>query len=172
MQRLFTLLLVGLVAVWPLAGGAVGRAYLDPDPSIASAFLVKPQLEVLWLTQEVEAGVARILGHPPAQLRQRYWTDGKKMAWVLEEIGKEEPITAGFVVKDGRIEQTRVLVYRESRGMEVRYPAFINQFTGAGMPALASLRCFFRCCPFSPASPSIMPMPWDLTPWRSRKTGF
>lgn len=132
-QRLFTRLLIGLVAVWPLAGGAGDRVYLDQEQFIASAFLVKPQLKVLWLTQEVEVGVARILGHPPAQLRQRYWTDGKKTAWVLEEIGKEEPITAGFVVKDRRIEQTRVLVYRESRGMEVRYPAFINQFTGAAL---------------------------------------
>jgi hypothetical protein len=48
--------------------------------------------------------------------------------WILEEVGKEEPITAGFVVADGRIDHVRVLVYRESRGGEVRYPAFLKQF--------------------------------------------
>lgn len=131
MRRLSVPLLIGLLAIWSLAGRAADRVYLDPEQFIASAFLAKPQVKVLWLTKEVGAEVVRILGHPPAQLRQRYWTDGKKTAWILEEIGKEELITAGFVVKDGRIEQTRVLIYRESRGMEVRHPAFVNQFVDA-----------------------------------------
>jgi hypothetical protein len=51
--------------------------------------------------------------------------------WVLEETGKEELITAGFVVVDGRIDHVRVLVYRESRGQEVRRGSFLKQFKDA-----------------------------------------
>jgi len=35
------------------------------------------------------------------------------------------------VVSDGKIVQVRVLTYRESRGGEVRYPAFLKQYQGA-----------------------------------------
>ena len=42
-------------------------------------------------------------------------------------------ITAGFVVKDDRIEQAKVLIYREHREMEVRFPAFLKQFTGVSL---------------------------------------
>ena len=65
------------------------------------------------------------------QLRQRYWGDGRKNVWILEEIGKEELITAGFVLIDGRIDHVRVLAYRESRGQEVRQSAFLQQFKDA-----------------------------------------
>lgn len=67
------------------------------------------------------------------QLRQPYWSDGREDVWILEEVGKEELITAGFVVVNGRIDHVRVLVYRESRGQEVREPAFLKQFGNAGL---------------------------------------
>lgn len=133
MRRLSApLLIAGLVAVATPAGAA-GRVYLDPEEFIASAFAVKPQTKVLWLAGDMQNEVTAILGHAPAQLRQRYFTDGVKTAWILEEIGKEELITAGFVIKAGRMDQAKVLIYRESRGMEVRYPAFVNQFNGAAL---------------------------------------
>ncbi|RTL50414.1 MAG: FMN-binding protein [Rhodocyclaceae bacterium] len=114
--------------------GAYGaeKVYMEAADFAASAFSTpSPQTHVLWLTPELRATAVRILGHEPAQLRQKYWNEGKKTVWILEEIGKEEVITAGFVVQDGHIEQTRVLTYRESRGDEIRYPAFLNQFQGA-----------------------------------------
>ncbi len=43
---------------------------------------------------------------------------------------KRNSLHAGFVVANDRIERARVLIYRESRGMEVRYPAFLRQFDG------------------------------------------
>jgi hypothetical protein len=92
-----------------------------------------PKAQVVWLTQEIAQKVSHILGHAPTQLRQRYWRHNGKTAWVLEEIGKEEPITAGFVVADGRIQQARVLVYRESRGGEIRHPAFLKQYENAAL---------------------------------------
>lgn len=113
---------------------AADRASIEPADFVAAAFPgTTPQVRVLWITPDIRAEVIRILGHEPAQLRQKYWSDGQKTAWILDEIGKEDAITAGFVIKDGRIEQARVLVYRESRGGEIRYPSFVAQFQGAAL---------------------------------------
>lgn len=117
---------------------AQGReeVYLPPEQFLAEALgSPAPKPEVLWLARDVATQAARILGHAPSQLRQRYWSAGGKTVWILEEIGKEEPITAGFVVEAGRIVQARVLVYRESRGGEIRYPAFLKQYAGVGLTA-------------------------------------
>jgi hypothetical protein len=113
------------------AGLAHGDVYQEPDAFVAEVFGSKPAPKVLWLTRDIQAQAAAILCHPPAQLRQRYWSDSHKSVWILEEIGKEELITAGFVVVDERIDHVRVLVYRESRGQEVRYPSFLKQFREA-----------------------------------------
>jgi len=58
--------------------------------------------------------------------------------WVMEEIGKELPITIGVVVnqdstKQSSIEQVKILAFRESRGWEVRYPAFTAQYLDVKM---------------------------------------
>ena len=118
---------------------ALEQIYQDPEVFISDAFGTRPQPKVLWLTSPAQAEIARILGHPPTQLRQRYWADGIKSVWILEEIGKEEPITAGFVIANGRIDHARVLVYRESRGSEVRYPSFLRQFNDATLTSDAQL---------------------------------
>ena len=114
---------------WPIC--AMERVYQSPESFIAEVFKANPPSKLVWLTKDAQAVVSDILGHAPRQLRQRYWGDGTRTLWVLEEIGKEELITAGFVVHQGRIEQAKILAYRESRGMEVRYPAFLKQFKGA-----------------------------------------
>ena len=50
----------------------------------------------------------------------------------MEEIGKELPITIGVLVnginEGSHIEQVKILAFRESRGWEVRYPAFTTQY--------------------------------------------
>lgn len=112
---------------------AFEQVYQDPDAFISEPFGARPEPKLLWLTRDTQAEVTKILGHPPAQLRQRYWANGAKSVWILEEIGKEEPITAGFVINNGRIDHARVLVYRESRGSEVRYPSFLQQFKDAAL---------------------------------------
>ena len=58
---------------------------------------------------------------------------GDRTAWVIDEIGKERPITIGVVVADGRIESVDVLAFRESRGGEVRYPFFTKQYKNLGL---------------------------------------
>lgn len=120
--------LMAFVLSWPIY--AMERVYQSPENFIAEVFKANPPPKLVWLTKDAQAIVSDILGHAPRQLRQRYWGDGTRTLWILEEIGKEELITAGFVVHQGRIEQAKVLAYRESRGMEVRYPAFLKQFNG------------------------------------------
>ena len=125
--------LLALVLALCPAGQALAEVYQKPEAFVAEVFGTVPAPRVLWLSREVQAGTAAILGHPPPNLRQRYWSDGAKSVWILEEIGKEELITAGFVISQGHIDHVRVLAYRESRGQEVRDPSFLKQFAGAGL---------------------------------------
>jgi hypothetical protein len=90
-----------------------------------------PKSQVVWLKGDVKQAVKAILGHDYAGLRVRYWHQDDRSAWILEEIGKEQPITFGVVVNQDHIESIKVLTYRESRGYEVRYPAFTQQFQQA-----------------------------------------
>lgn len=116
------------------AAVAADEVYQAPAAFVAEAFGGQaPAPELLWLTGEVRRQAAQILGHEPGAARARYWRRDARTAWVLEEIGKERPITVGFVVEDGRIAQLEVLAYRESRGWEVRLPAFVRQFAGAAL---------------------------------------
>ncbi len=49
----------------------------------------------------------------------------------IEVVGKERPITLLIgVTPDGAILSVEVLIYRESKGSEVRYPRFMAQFLG------------------------------------------
>jgi hypothetical protein len=66
-------------------------------------------------------------------MRVRYWQEQTQTVWIMDEIGKELPITTGIVVSNGAIDRVRVLVFRESRGWEVRHDFFTNQFKGASM---------------------------------------
>lgn len=120
--------LLVLAATAALARGV----YQRPADFVAEAFGgAPPDPRVTWVTGALRERIGRILGHPPRFLRVRYWLRGERSAWVLEEIGKEQPITVGIVVDGGRIERIRVLIFRESRGWEVREPFFTRQFEGA-----------------------------------------
>ncbi len=90
-----------------------------------------PKAALIWVTGETRKAATEILQHKPARLRVRYWAKATHSAWVLEEIGKEQPITVGIVIKDGQIERLSVLAFRESRGDEVRHDFFTRQFQQA-----------------------------------------
>ena len=127
----------GSALVLAAALAAVGRSlaadevFQAPADFLAEVFGQVPQPQALWLTQAVRADVERILGHGWAGLRIRYWRQGSRTAWILDEVGKERPITSGLVVNEARLERIKVLIYRESRGSEVRHPFFLDQFDGA-----------------------------------------
>lgn len=98
---------------------------------LGEVFGQPPTPETLWLAGEIRPAVRNILDHDYPAARLRYWRVGQRSAWVLEEIGKEMPITVGIAVDNDAVERVRVLVYRESRGWEVKSPAFTAQFAGA-----------------------------------------
>ena len=106
--------------------------YQSPEEFIAEIFADNaPETQVLWVTAELRDEARAILGHELAGLRIRYWQVGSRSAWILDEIGKDKPITTGIVINNDAIEAVKVLVFRESRGWEVRYPFFTDQFIGA-----------------------------------------
>ncbi|MCW8871466.1 FMN-binding protein [Pseudomonadota bacterium] len=89
--------------------------------------------EALWLSSDLKAEIERLVEHSWHGLRVRYCRQGEKTAWILDEIGKTEPITSGVVVNEGRVERVRVLIFRESRGAEVNRSAFTRQYDNASL---------------------------------------
>lgn len=132
-RRLVHLVRAALVAALLCATPAqADRVYQKPDAFVRDAFGgTAPKPGVLWLDEAVKREARAILGHDYPALRLRYWGAAPRTVWVLDEIGKDSPITVGVVVANGRIESLRVLVFRESRGWEVESPAFVRQFDGA-----------------------------------------
>lgn len=128
--------LIALVLVVFAEATSAEEVYQAPEQFLADTFGAHvPDPEVLWITSGLKETVRDIMGHPLGVLRVRYWGREGRTAWILEEIGKERPITTGIVVNQSRIESVRVLIYRESRGWEVRYPFFTNQFRDAYLTA-------------------------------------
>ncbi len=136
----FALLMVlQFVAMSPVQAASAGQ-YLTVDEFLSLGFGedAKPEPKVLWLTPALKARIKTIRGKEFPLLRVRYWRLGQKTAWILEEIGKEMPITIGVVVDldsaDGKslaVSRVDILAFRESRGWEVRHDFFTEQFKGA-----------------------------------------
>ena len=121
-----------LVLLSPAGLALAGDVYQAPEDFLHETFEGNvPESQVIWLKGDVREASTAIMGHRYTGIRVRYWLQGDRSAWILEEIGKERPITTGIVVNDDSIERIRVLIYRESRGWEVRYPFFTDQFAGA-----------------------------------------
>jgi len=130
MKNAAFILLLTLLSASAHAGGV----YQEPDAFIAEVFADKPpKAELIWPDKELKAEIKDILGHDYKGLRIRYWKQDKRTAWILDEIGKDKPITTGFVINNGRIERVRVLIFRESRGWEVRHAFFTDQFDNASL---------------------------------------
>jgi len=108
--------------------------YQVPDEFINEVFdHDPPKSKKLWLRKLLKEKVKSIMGHDLGVLRLRYWYKDDRSAWILEEIGKERPITTGIVVNKNKIELVRILIFRESRGWEVRHPFFTDQFKDANL---------------------------------------
>lgn len=105
------------------------RAFIEPSHlETASAPSKLPPVQTLWLKPQHKDMAQQILGHPYNGMRVRYWAQGKTSAWILHEIGKERPIRIGIIIDGEKIRDVRILAFEESRGWEVRYPFFTEQF--------------------------------------------
>ena len=107
---------------------------IDADEFLNRVFAGElPASKTVWLTGEIKDTAEAILGHKPEFLRLRYWGDQQRSAWVVDEIGKTEPITIGVVVTENKIAEIKVLAFRESRGWEIKFDFFTRQFAGAAI---------------------------------------
>ncbi|MCG8378162.1 MAG: FMN-binding protein, partial [Proteobacteria bacterium] len=102
--------------------------YLEPEQFLINTFGTPPKPKKLWIKKDLKPEIKKIMGHDLGVIRIKYWDDADKTAWILEEIGRDKPITVGLVVKDKKIEKVNVLIFRESRGWEVKYPFFTYQY--------------------------------------------
>lgn len=105
--------------------------YQTPEKFLALTFSEVPEAQRILLTGDLSKRVKTILGHRYKKIRVPYWQKGCRSAWILEEIGKERFITTGFVVNSGGLEKVKVLIFRESRGWEVKHDYFGEQFIDA-----------------------------------------
>jgi len=106
--------------------------YQHPDAFLDEVFAGQtPKPKFIWFTGETRKTATTILQHKPVSLRSRYWKQDKRSVWILEEIGKEKPITVGFVINNNKIEKVKVLIFRESRGWEIKRSDFTRQFNNA-----------------------------------------
>jgi len=128
-----TVILIFALFAFPAWSSATKEVvYLTKEDFLEHAFKGDtPEVKAVWLKGALKADISKTLGHDYPALRVRYWIKNKRSAWILDEIGKDKPITAGFVIQNNRLESVRVLVFRESRGEEIHYPSFTEQFAGA-----------------------------------------
>jgi len=125
----FFLIIFNLLLTFPVFAGGV---YQQPADFIKQVFDDNPpKPSVLWLKKDLKKKLSDILSHKYRGMRIRYWQQDKKTAWVLEETGKDKLITTGIVINEGKIELVKVLIFRESRGWEVRHDFFTDQFKQA-----------------------------------------
>ena len=136
-QKLF-ILLVFTISVPVLASAA--SVYETQEEFLTRSFGDStPDPGIVWLSGERKTRVQQILGHDYIALRLRYWCQDGRSAWVLNDIGKELPITVGVIIDSNYIENLRVLTYRENRGGEVATPAFTDQFSNASLQSNGTL---------------------------------
>ena len=103
--------------------------YQTPEAFIGEAFNGDPPIsKVFWISKELHLHINEIMEHNYPVLKIKYWLKDGRSVWVLEEIGKVKPITAGIIVNNGEIEFLKVLIYRESHGWEVKHVFFTDQF--------------------------------------------
>lgn len=126
-------LLVSLLLLTPYSALA-DSVYQQPDTFIKEVFNGNPPAtKVVWLQKDLRARIENILQHKYKGFRIRYWQQDQRSAWILDEIGKEKPITTGIVINNNRIETVRILIFRESRGWEVKHDFFTTQFDDASI---------------------------------------
>lgn len=125
--RIFTIIVLFLITPLTLAKGV----YQEPEEFIDTTFNGSPpDADRVIVKGELGKEIKKILGERYRKIRIPYWRDGNRTVWILERIGKELPITAGFVVSNNKIEIFKVLIFRESRGWEIRNEFFTRQFDG------------------------------------------
>ena len=122
----FTLIVLFFMVLLP--SSFAKSVYQTTEKFISQAIGEVPKAKMLWLNAQDKIAIADILSHSFNRLRIRYWQTDVHTVWIIDEIGKEKPITIGVHIKNNQIIELKVLTYRESRGDEVRHEFFTKQF--------------------------------------------
>ncbi len=129
-KTIFATVILTWLCVYPVVDAK--GIYLEPATFINNVFSGQPPVpSKLTIKGQLADDIKNILEHRYKKIRLSYWQHQQRTVWILEEIGKERPITAGFVVENNKIQDFKVLVFRESRGWEIRNEFFTRQFSGA-----------------------------------------
>ena len=136
MKRAMTKMRMTIACCFVLALFAVlviaDDVYQKPADFVSEAFAgAVPERQTFWITRRLRPQVDKIMKHRYPVLKVKYWKKGERSAWILEEIGKVKPITAGFVIDQDKIAYVKVLIYRESHGWEIKRKSFRKQFKTA-----------------------------------------
>ena len=135
-------ILAGLV--WPMQSSLAEekefdlQVYLTKKQALEIAFpgAEKIDKERKWLTEEQKKAIEKMSLLKITENRFTYYVGkkgGKPMGYMVIDhiIGKSFPITFLTVLNvDGTVRDVEIMVYREPRGWEVRYPSFMSQFFG------------------------------------------
>lgn len=124
---------LGLTICVTFATATLAGDETPTESFVAAQFANAPAPSALIITGQVAAVAQEILGHPLPRKTVQYWQAEGKTVWVLETRGRSSTITAGFVVRDGQLIRTEVLVYRERRGGEIKARSFTRQFGGVSL---------------------------------------
>lgn len=128
MQKFITLIFLCLFSLSALAKGV----YQKPSEFVAEAFdQAAPAPQLYNYNADDLKAISSIQANQVSSGRTRYWQQGNTTVWVLSRTGKTKPITAGFIVQNGKILRSKVLIFKESRGWEIRFKYFTQQFTDA-----------------------------------------
>jgi hypothetical protein len=132
-MKLYSLMLLLLLTC--MASAHAKGVYQSSTDFIQQSLGTVPTPEFYWLSRADKNVIAQILQHEFNRLRIQYWRQGEDFVWILDEIGKEQPITVGIhihvprsLASNAQIVDVAVLTYRESRGGEVRHDFFTDQF--------------------------------------------
>jgi Na+-translocating ferredoxin:NAD+ oxidoreductase RnfG subunit len=114
------------------------QVYLTKKQALEIAFpgADKVDREKKWLTEEQKKDIGEVCLQKIKSNRMTFYVGKREQApigyaFIDHEIGKSFPITFMTVLNvDGTVRDVEIMVYREPRGWEVRYPSFMDQFTG------------------------------------------
>ncbi|MFW2440825.1 MAG: FMN-binding protein [Arenicellales bacterium] len=128
------LFIAAILALPAWSAGIKEAVYYSNDEFLRQAFNSGiPEVRIVWLKGTLKTDVSKALGHDYPALRVRYWLKDHRSAWILDEVGRDKPITTGFIIQDHQLVSVKVLVFRESRGDEIRFPSFTGQFSGVAL---------------------------------------
>jgi len=112
---------------------AAAEPSAKPPDFIVRTFGDPPDAAKLTFAGTLAPRVSQILGHPYPQQEIPYWAATNVTAWILHSRAKSGRITAGFVIRDGKVSVCEVQAYTESRGREIRARRFLKQLLGASL---------------------------------------